>query len=227
MALYRYLFLLSIFSLLLLLAWLAMPEREPEPTDILNVTEEDISALKQALESEDLEKVVQQLPAKLREEAEIVIQHPSFLGKDREGLKWHVTADKAYQERNNTELGLEKVIAKRAEGTPKEEVSIAAPTGRFDDGKNTLFLGEGFVGLVKEIGVTGRKADYAMQSQEAKGEGFSAKNQKGQLSADVFSANLIAETAEFNGNVRMRIKLKPRQADKAQQTEGQKEEGQQ
>ncbi|GEM_PF-5986639 len=211
MAIYRYIFWLTLFSMLLFLAWLMMPERKPEPVNVLNITEEDISALRAALESEDLEKVVQKLPAKLREEAKIVIQGPNFLGKDKEGMKWNVTAEKAYQERDSTVLGLERVVAKRAEDNPNKKVNLAAPEGQFNDATNTLYITKGYVGLVKDIGVAGRIAEYKMLDQLATGEGFSAKHEDGQMSADSFKANLIAETAEFNGQVRMRIKLKPRE----------------
>ena len=217
MAIYRYLFFLTLFASLLFLAWLMMPERQPQPKDILNVTEADVSALKKALDSDDLGKIVQQLPAQLREEAKIVIQGPTFVGKDREGLKWYVTAEKAYQERESPELGLERVVAKRAEDKPDKKVNIAAPAGRFNDTTNTLHITNGFVGLVKDIGVTGRNAEYKLLDQIAKGEKFSAKHEDGQLSADSFQANLIAETAEFNGKVRMRIRLKPHNEKQAEE----------
>lgn len=209
MAIYRYIFWLTLFSSLLFLAWLMMPERKPEPKNVLNITEEDVSALREALDSEDLEKVVEKLPKKLREEAKIVIQGPTFLGKDKEGLKWNVTAEKAYQERESALLGLERVVAKRADDKPNKKVNLAAPKGVFDDQTNTLQITNGYVGLVKDIGVAGRIAEYKMLDQIATGEGFSAKHEDGQLSADSFKANLIAETAEFNGKVRMRVRLKP------------------
>lgn len=215
MAIYRYLFWLTIFSLLFLTAWLMVPaesQRPQEPTDILNISKSDVSALKQAIEAENLAEVAQELPGKLREEAQIVIQAPSFIGADKRGFKWEVTADKAYQQRDSTVLGLERIHAKRAIADPVHAVQLEAPKGSFDDQQSILNLPVGFGGTVQNMQVEASNGTYQMVNQYAKGEGFSAKSDGGQMVAAVFEADLLNETANFNGGVKMNIKLKRKAA---------------
>lgn len=207
MVIYRYMFWLALFSSLLLLAWLMMPERK-QPADILNVTPTQVSALKRALEGEGLAEVAQSLPAKLREEAKIVIQAPTFVGADKAGFKWHITAEKAYQERNSTLLALENITARRGVDDMLQAVTLSAAKGMFDDQQSLLHLTAGFTGTVRGLAISGRTGLYKLNDQQASGGTFTANGENGQLLAQLFEADLLEQTAYFTGGVKMQIKLK-------------------
>lgn len=186
-----------------------MPEKKT-PVDMLNAKPSEMSALKKALESDNLEEVAQSLPGKLREEAKIVIQGPSFLGTDKAGKTWQVTAAKAYQERNSTLLNLENVAAHRAAIDPSAVIKLNAPKGNFDDTQSLLHLMAGFTGNLRAMDISGRTANYNLKEQLANGDDFAAYGKNGELLAQVFDANMIDEKFEFTGGVRVKFKLKPK-----------------
>ena len=131
---------------------------------------------------------------------------------DYQMTKRKATAEKAYQERNSTLLGLENIDANRAADDPYNAITLKAPKGNFDDAESLLILTEGFTGSVREIAIAGRNANYKMNEQQADGHEFAAYGKNGQLLAQLFEADMLQETAYFTGGVRMQIKLKRNEA---------------